>query len=411
MEEERSERLFLPLFDGTNVAAWKFRMLILLEEHELVECVETYAVDVPELQDVDTDTAEAKARKLVHREKRNKKDRRCKSLLVSRIHDSQLEYIHDKRFPKDIWVALHRVFERRSIASRMHLKRSMLTMRFSGTSLQQHFLQFDKLVREYRATDAVLEEIDVICHLLLTLGDSYSTVVTTLETMPEENLSLEFVKCRLLDEETKRKGIELSASGSGDSGAAFSGTKKHANNKFKCFGCKQEGHKLSECPSKKKKASNRSEKSNRSKANVAEQSGVCFVGVSMGNVAPLEPRRVQWFIDSGCSGHLVNEKSLFNDLKPLKSPVEIAIVKNGESIVAKYTGNVTVISDVNGKLIECTVKNVVYVPELRCNLFSVMRVDEIGMKVTYAAGKVKIYSDSKLVATGVPIELLFEKVS
>lgn len=128
---------------------------------------------------------------------------------MSRIHDSQLEYIQDKPAPKDIWDALRRVFERRSIASRMHLKRQMLTMRFEGGTLQQHFLRFDKLVREYRATDAVLEEIDVICHLLLTLGSSYATVVTAIETMPEENLSLEFVKCRLLDEETKRKGVEM----------------------------------------------------------------------------------------------------------------------------------------------------------------------------------------------------------
>ena len=57
-----------------------------------------------------------------NREVRAKLDRRRKSLLVSRIHDSQLEYIQDQKTPKDVWDALRRVFERRSIASRMHLK-------------------------------------------------------------------------------------------------------------------------------------------------------------------------------------------------------------------------------------------------------------------------------------------------
>ena len=57
----------------------------------------------------------------------------------------------------------------------------MLTLRFEGGTLQQHFLKFDKLVREYRATGAVLEVLDVVCHLLVTLGSSYSTVVTALE--------------------------------------------------------------------------------------------------------------------------------------------------------------------------------------------------------------------------------------
>lgn len=176
MEEEKFDRVMLPLFDGSNFAAWKFRMLILLEEHELEECVQTYAAEVEELIVQEGDTNEEKAAKAKKMEKRMKKDRRCKSLLVSRIHDTQLEYIQGKQFPKDIWDALHRVFERRSIASRMHLKREMLQLRFEGGNLQQHFLRFDKLVREYRSTGAVLEDLDVVCHLLLTLGPAYSGV-------------------------------------------------------------------------------------------------------------------------------------------------------------------------------------------------------------------------------------------
>lgn len=72
MEEEKVERVFLPLFDGTNYAAWKFRMLILLEEHELVECVETFAADVPELQEVPGDSEAVKKTKELAREKRKK---------------------------------------------------------------------------------------------------------------------------------------------------------------------------------------------------------------------------------------------------------------------------------------------------------------------------------------------------
>lgn len=403
MEEERAERVFLPLFDGTNFAAWKFRMLILLEEHELVECVQNFAADVPELQDAADDSEAVKKTKKEAREKRKKMDRKCKSLLVSRIHDSQLEYIQDKPAPKDIWDALRRVFERRSIASRMHLKRQMLTMRFEGGTLQQHFLRFDKLVREYRATEAVLEEIDVICHLLLTLGSSYATVVTAIETMPEENLSLEFVKCRLLDEETKRKGVEL-CSPAASVEAAFSGSKKPPKTKkMKCFGCKQEGHKLSECPAKKKDG-NRSDKS---KAHLAEQGGVCFAGFSRGSEVQCGSRKVEWFIDSGCSDHLVNDRSLFHELKVLDRPIEIAIAKNEQCIVAKHSGSVRVLSEVNGKQIECTVKDVLYVPELRCNLFSVMRVDDAGMKVIYEKGKVQILRGSEVVATGSRVGRLY----
>lgn len=286
----------MPLFDGSNFAAGKFRMQVLLEEHELLECVQNNAVDVEELKVAAGDNAAVIEQKEKAMKDRQKSDRKCKSLLVSRIHDSQLEYIQGKQSPKDIWDALHRVFERRSIASRMHLKRQMLTMRFEGGTLQQHFLAFDKVVREYRATGATLDDLDVVCHLLLTLSPSYAGVVTALETMPEENLSIEFVKCRLLDEETKRRGAEMVSvsSVSNGSDAAFFGTKKK---QLKCFGCKKEGHRVFECPEKKKRALN---KKNSSKANVAESSdrgGVCFVGVSNG-INLLKSDRTKWFIDS-----------------------------------------------------------------------------------------------------------------
>lgn len=369
-------------------------MQVLLEEHELLECIGTEAGDVEEFKEQQGDTAQVKQDKKNKLEKWLKKQRKCKSMLISRIHDSMLEYVQDKQTPKMVWDALKQVFERHSIASRMHLKRQMLSLRFDGGSLQEHFLRFDRLVRDYRGTGAAMEELDVVCHLLLTLGPSFSTVVTALETMPEQNLKMEFVKCRLLDEEIKQKGIDVEPCTSKSDQAAFWGTKQVKKKSFKCFGCKQEGHKLSDCPTKKK---NEKQKPNPN-AHVAEQNGVCFAGVT-------EPKcdekvMLEWYIDSGCSDHLVNDRSLFDDLKRLKCPVEIAIAKDGESVLAEHAGTVKVLSRVGGSFVECTVKNVLYVPDLRCNLFSVMRVDEAGMRVIYEDGEVKIYSGTKLVATG-----------
>ena len=125
VEEGQSERYHLALFDGSNFNAWKFRMQVLLEEHDLLECVEVEIDDVDELKELASDSADVKAEKMKLREQRKKKNRKCKSLIISRIHDSQLEYVQEKKSPKEVWDALRRVFERKSIASRMHLKREM----------------------------------------------------------------------------------------------------------------------------------------------------------------------------------------------------------------------------------------------------------------------------------------------
>lgn len=248
-----SELVRIPMFDGTNFPSWKFRMLTVLEEHELKECVEEEVGEVEALIIKAEDSEAVKKKKKEDTEKRKKRDRKCKSFIISRISDSQLEYVQDQPTPKAMWVALHKVFERKSIASRLHLKKKLLTLRHeSGTSLQEHFLIFDRVVREYKATGAMIDDIDVVCHLLLTLGPRFATVVTALETMPEENLTLEFVKCRLLDEEIKCRGKDVGLSGPKREPAAFVGKPTGAK-KWKCFVCQKVGHKAAECPDREKK--------------------------------------------------------------------------------------------------------------------------------------------------------------
>lgn len=405
-EEERSERFLLPLFDGTNFTAWKFRMRILLEEHDLLQCIETEAAAIDELKEEPTDNEAVKKVKTEKREKRLKQDRRCKSLLVSRIHDSQLEYVQEKGTPKQIWDALVRVFERKSIASRMHLKRQLLSLRYESGSLQEHFLRFDRLTREYRNTGAVMEELDVICHLLVTLGPKFATVVTAIETMPEDKLSLEFVRCRLLDEETKQKGSGAELFTSTDS-TAFAGSHKKSRKKkkLKCFGCQQEGHKLSECPKKT------AEKGKFSKANLADRGGISFVALNSecrDNVKISGQRRVKWFVDSGCSDHLVKDRELFEELKPLTKPVHIAVAKNDESIVATHSGTVRLFCVVGGSYVPCTINDVLFVPSLRFNLFSVVKVESKGMRVVFSNGQVKICRGSETLVCGTRNGKLYE---
>ena len=65
-------------------------MQVALEEHELLECVEREANEIENVIEQASDTVEVKRDKQRNRERRAKKDRKCKSLLISRIHDTQL---------------------------------------------------------------------------------------------------------------------------------------------------------------------------------------------------------------------------------------------------------------------------------------------------------------------------------
>lgn len=75
-----------------------------------------------------------------------------------------------------------------------------------GGDLKAHFLEFDKTIRDLKAIGSKLEELGIVCHLFMTLPKVYDNVVTALETIEPDKLTLDFVKSRLLDEYGKRQG-------------------------------------------------------------------------------------------------------------------------------------------------------------------------------------------------------------
>lgn len=392
------------IFDGTNFVAWKFRMLTLLEEHELVECILKEQGDVAEFHVEQDDSADVKFQKTKALENRQKQERKCKSMLVARIHDDQLEHLHGRNTPKEMWDALVGIFERKSVAKRLHLNRQMDQLRYTEGSLQDHFIKFDRLIRLYRNAGGQMDDVDVVCRLLLSVGSEYDAVITSIESQPEDQLTMDFVKCRLLDEEIKRKSTSANHIVKSEA-AAFSGgapRKLPKKKTFKCFGCQKEGHKLAECPENKK-----TERKYSGKAQVAERDddGVMFL---TSDKLPSKQSKIQWFIDSGATEHICNDERLFSKLVPLVQPMRIAVAKSGEWVTAKFAGDVPVLAVVGEKTIKATVTGAVFIPEARCNLFSISKVEAAGMKVVFEGGRVEIQRGSKVVATGQRCDKLYE---
>lgn len=157
-----------------------------------------------------------------------------------------------------MWNALEKVFQRKGIASQLYLRKKLLTMKFSEDSLEKFFVMFDEIIRELKSVGAKLEETDVVCHLLLTLPKSFDNIVTALETLDPDKLTLEFVKGKLLDHEMKM----INSSDPPVDSAAFLNRKQkkgqwhgettnHGNKsssfQFKCHNCGKKGHTRSRC--------------------------------------------------------------------------------------------------------------------------------------------------------------------
>lgn len=395
-----SERGRFPIFKGENYSDWKFRVKVLLDEKDLLRCIEK---PLEELL-ATVNSTENLVSPVIKRE-----EKKCKSTLIQCIGDECLEYIKDKATSFEIFKTLEDVFERKGIKTQLYCRKQLLSFKLDeNDKLENHFLQFDKLIRNLREAGAHMSENDIVCHLLLTLPPSYDVISTALDTLDDSKLTVNFVKSKLLDHELKN----CQTSDLNDT--AFSGTKYKVS--VTCNYCGRKGHYWRDCEKRKKnfKKNSKFENSRVEKVNICDGESDTseveeeneeedeFVFLSSSD----EPTStVTWFLDSGATEHMTNDRSIFKTFNKLEKPVKIAIAEKGQTLIARFSGDVAAFTSTGQRVI---FQKILYVPELRQNLFSVRKIEEKGYKIIFFNGKAKIFKGNKLVFAASKLNRLYE---
>lgn len=183
--DNKSAKRNIKVFDGERYSVWKFRIRAILTELNVIKVLD----EEPPLEPT---------------KRWERAERTAKGVLVEYIADSLLNTVSPEKTVKEIFKNLDNLYERRSLATQLALRKRLLSLKLQNDiTLMKHFTTFDGLIGELIAAGAKLEELDIISHLLLTLPSTYDGVITAIETLSEESLSLAFVKTRLLDQEVK----------------------------------------------------------------------------------------------------------------------------------------------------------------------------------------------------------------
>lgn len=101
--------------------------------------------------------------------------------------------------------ALGNYHEKGSLTNKIHLlKRICSTKLVENGNMGDHLGEITCLIDRLSAMGENLAEYLVVAMILSSLPESYSGLITALESRPEEDLRLEFIKGKLMDEWRRR---------------------------------------------------------------------------------------------------------------------------------------------------------------------------------------------------------------
>jgi hypothetical protein len=119
-----------------------------------------------------------------------------------------VQLIHIKRAEtaKEAWEALKKYHTKSTLSSKIRLTKKLFKAELpKGGSMESHLQQMFEWMEELREVDAELKDTFIVTTLLASLNEDYDTLITALEARKEDDLKIEFVRSKLLEEWDKLK--------------------------------------------------------------------------------------------------------------------------------------------------------------------------------------------------------------
>lgn len=302
---------------------------------------------------------------------------KAKAKLIMTIDSKLYVHIKSEKTVQDVWKRLKQLFDDTGFTRRISLIRQLISIRLEDCeSMTAYVTQMVDVAQRLQGTGFQITDEWIGSLLLAGLTEKFAPMIMAVEHSGMA-ISTDAIKAKLLD-----MSSEVS---SGTESAFLSGWQQRKRNNLskskhqtspvktiRCFRCKQVGHYRNQCTYKKD--------------NEKETVQTVFSAFALDKE---RFKRGDWYVDSGCSAHLIADKSSLKNVSYNPRIKEI-VVANQETVSVVCSGQTQISTVVEGSEFDITVEDVLCVPNLTTNLLSVSQLIRKGNKVTFGEGVCEI---------------------
>lgn len=294
-------RTTITKLNGENDQIWKLKAELVLIKEELWEQISTT---------MPTGATEAAAWK--------KKDDKARAKIGLLVQDSQLIHIRKATTAKQVWDSLKEYHEKSTLTSKIYLLRQICNLKLTETGcMERQITTMQDLVDKLTALGEEIEDHLFIAMLLSSLPDTYSTLITALESRPEAELTLALVKGKLFDEHKRRRGVPNADEDSTAMKAWQRNGATTGESGKSCYFCRKSGHFKQDC-AKYKEWKAKKEKANQAESEENQSGFLCF------SARQGSGKKDTWYVDSGATRHMTSCRSFLDVFESRKLP-DVAI--------------------------------------------------------------------------------------
>jgi hypothetical protein len=295
---------------------------------------------------------------------------------------------------------LNSVYEQKSELNKMIIHERFYEYKMTpNDTIAQHVSKVESLGKQLKEIGEDISDTALITKILSSLPSKYRMVRQAWMSLETSKQTITNLTARLLDEEASLNAEDTQ----NESNALFTSGRKpqiqtgNKKNRIVCYSCHKRGHYAKECYSKKRNTQSKLtnyQKIEKSHNTVAFNAEEFACASSDENV---------WILDSGASAHMSFRREFFTDFTEFNKCDERTVqLGNHICLAVKGKGNIFIRRiNSHGDWEENIIEDVLYVPELKKNLFSEGVITKKGFKIVKQNSVALIYKNEQVIIKAV----------